>query len=95
MSAPSIQTIIAAVGGKPSKDGKAVIKGYGDVGFLRLSPDTAIVGGEWIKDDQGITRCVGQTEVPAVRIEGRLSQRNGGSQSALRDQLRAAGLEIR
>lgn len=48
--------------------------------WLELTPDEAIVDG---------------VEIPAVRIRGRLSRRDGGAKAQIRDAARAAGLEIR
>lgn len=80
MSTPTLQQIIDAVGGKPSRDGRSVVVGYGAYGYLRLYPSVVTLGGP---------------EIPAVRIDGELSRGNGGAQSALRAKIRAAGIEIR
>jgi hypothetical protein len=77
---PSLNTIIAAVGGKISRDGQNVVIGYGSNGFLRLYPSTITLGGP---------------DLPAVRIDGKLISGNGGAQATLRAKLRTAGLEIR
>lgn len=79
---PTLDTIIAAVGGRPSKDGQNVVVSYGSNGYLRLYPSTVIMSHE-------------QGEVAAVRIDGKLARQNGGSQAELRAKLRAAGIEIR
>ena len=74
---PSIEQIIAATGGKESRDGKSVVVGYGPLGYLRVTPDYAIESGE---------------ERPAARIEGKLSRRNGARHAELRAALEAAGI---
>jgi len=81
MSTPTLQQIIDAVGGKPSRDGRSVVVGYGADGYLRLYPSSVTLGGPEI--------------IPAVRIDGELSRGNGGAQSVLRAKIRAAGMEIR
>ncbi|MDQ2069297.1 hypothetical protein [Natronospira bacteriovora] len=79
---PTIEQIMEAIGDQASesRDGESVIVGYGPIGYLRIHPDSIIRDGE---------------ELPAVRIDGKLSRANGSTQSELREQLRTAGLEIR
>ena len=74
---PTIEQIIAATGGKESRDGKSVVVGYGPIGYLRITPDYAIESGE---------------ERPAARVEGKLSRRNGARHAELRAALEAAGI---
>ena len=67
-------------GERDDEDGSRVIVSYGPDGYLALSPDTVILGGR---------------HVDAARITGHLRRRNGGRQSALRQLLRAHGIEVR
>lgn len=80
MTTPTISDLIEVTGGKESRNGESVIVGYGPIGYLTLTPDSIILNGE---------------ELPAARIEGRLSRRNGGHQADLRAKLKDAGIYIR
>ena len=77
---PSIEQIIDATGGKESRDGTSVVVGYGPLGYIRVTPDYAIVDGQ---------------ERPAARVEGKLSRRNGAAHAELRAALEAAGIRPR
>lgn len=92
---PTLDQIAAAVGGKPSRDGRAIILSYGADGYLRIEPATVTAGGELVRCADGVTRPVGGTERPAARIVGQIARRNGATQQELRDRLRAAGIEVR
>lgn len=77
---PTIQQIIDVTGGKESRDGESVVVGYGPLGYYRLTPSTIIRDGQ---------------ELPAVRIDGRLSRQDGAKSAELREKLRANGIEVR
>ena len=78
--APTPETLAEVTGGQVARDGETVVVGYGPIGYLRLSPTTSIVDG---------------VEVPAARIDGRLTRGNGGHHADLRARLAAAGIESR
>lgn len=79
---PTLETIAQASGGKLARDGQSVVVSYGSNGYLRLFPSVVWADGT-------------RNEIPAVRIDGKLTSGNGGAKEALRAKLRAAGLEIR
>ena len=77
---PTIDTVIAALGGKPSRDGKSVVLSMGGNGYVRVTPDYIILDGK---------------ELPAVALDGSDVRRGKGRiLSDLRDKARAAGLEV-
>jgi hypothetical protein len=80
MSKPSIETIISAIGGKPSRDGLSVVVSMGGAGYIRATPDYIILDGK---------------ELPAIALDADGCRGGKGRMLAtLREKARAAGLEI-
>jgi len=73
----TVEQILAAVGGKLSRDGKSVVVSYGNDGYARLIPDYVIVA---------------EGQVPAAKIKMACNRRKGGRAAELRERLAAAGI---